>query len=1094
MKSRLTKLVLTILGGAFLCIGLVSCKNFLNAGKTKAEIEEAIEIANSKPVTIYITTDEGSGSVIPEFITRKKKEVFDLKFTPKQNYKFLNWEVIDITSGQVVSDAVKFEDPLKVETKAYLLKPDSKYQIHAKCVLLPAVVSVSPANLLSSPVNSQIYITFNMAMEEPDIKPSESIFNYGDDNVSIYCGGDNMQRFFDTPSFLDSEKKVLVITPKANELRDWIINEIKMAYIDVTVSFGKNICIQKDDFSLSLAEEAENSVTVRYTSQKEETPPEEYDFFVTRHKINLENAQALKQTPEELFNYANLYQTSGNDEENAKMLQNRTNGTIYIYGKYYDKDSGVRSVTVKEKLVNSKEADISVIADEISHIYLFGNPGVEFLRDTGGMTYFCIECQLQSGDGAVQVKVEVSDVAGNAAEEKAFVAVKKSSLEAEFCISNAGLFNSVYYGMGTNFNEADYLQALRTFSVSANSGFGDIYPVRGIGADFFRNYEFTCQYSDENGNLKTQKLIFSSDGYGFGWSFVLDNPKVSGLEITITEKDDLGNSVQKTYKLPKSDDAIIYKTQYDENREIVKLVSSAPGYTIGTPLAIQTQTNGNRSVFLTSDIYLLNTSQDYYQIVPCFEKRDDCSFFVEIPENLIITYGMEDSSLPEVELKGDASNPLIYFDTTDEKFQGEYATKVTFIIADDSWKNDKYDLIRITWQPYYEAMFEKGKTTCTVLMKTQTLFEGMPPAIVYGYKNGKSTSGKEYPIPSIMDDSLDNIPPIALDQSFFRILNYGTAQEETIYNIHRIDWQTFRISVIDDESGPGFGKVKINGVKDEFTTDDSGTYIFDIPIRNIKPYVWTDGTGHDHWEYNFYFDYWLYDNNNTCRYEKDYKVNIGWLPKVKSISISNDKTKWTYESEVYNNSMQDSVVYGSTVLEKLEKNSEGQYSWNKQIIVGKRDEETTQDGEYYYKRTFSNNDGSGGYKLTEGSYIRISILSDWYCSLPSYFYIGDPSYERGDVIQSHTNKSVLLSSTQPVYVHTVVTNEPYSECVNWTAEEWEYYHEYIGEDFMDFKTYPTPYQQYDIPVRQIDSGSCYAVVAHFASGKTAVSQVFSKED
>ena len=74
MKSRLSKLILTFLGGAFFCILLTSCKNFLNAGKTKAEIEEAIEIANSKPVTIYITTDEGSGSVIPEFITKKKRE------------------------------------------------------------------------------------------------------------------------------------------------------------------------------------------------------------------------------------------------------------------------------------------------------------------------------------------------------------------------------------------------------------------------------------------------------------------------------------------------------------------------------------------------------------------------------------------------------------------------------------------------------------------------------------------------------------------------------------------------------------------------------------------------------------------------------------------------------------------------------------------------------------------------------------------------------------------------------------------------------------------------------------------------------------
>ena len=234
MKNRIAKIFLFTVVGLFLCAAIISCKNFMNAGQIKAEIEEAIEIANSNPVTIYITADEGSGSVVPEQIVKKKKESFEIKFTPQTNWKFLNWEVIDKTTGEAVTDAVAFADATKTETKAILLKPNANYQIHAKCVLLPAIVSVSPSNLQSCPVNTQVYITFNMPMEDPAIKPGDSIFKYDAEydagNVSIYCGGDNMKDYFDEPSFYDSEKKVLVITPRT-ELLKYLIEEVIKARI-----------------------------------------------------------------------------------------------------------------------------------------------------------------------------------------------------------------------------------------------------------------------------------------------------------------------------------------------------------------------------------------------------------------------------------------------------------------------------------------------------------------------------------------------------------------------------------------------------------------------------------------------------------------------------------------------------------------------------------------------------------------------------------------------------------------------------------------------------------------------------------------------
>ena len=41
--------------------------------------------------------------------------------------------------------------------------------------------------------------------------------------------------------------------------------------------------------------------------------------------------------PDDCFNYDNIYDAEEYEEDKCnKMLQNRTNGTIYVYGKYYD--------------------------------------------------------------------------------------------------------------------------------------------------------------------------------------------------------------------------------------------------------------------------------------------------------------------------------------------------------------------------------------------------------------------------------------------------------------------------------------------------------------------------------------------------------------------------------------------------------------------------------------------------------------------------------------------------------------------------------------------------------------------------------------
>ena len=1113
MKSKIINSIKTVLAGVFLCIMVVSCGNFLDAGNVKEEILEAIEIANSSPATIYITADEGSGSVVPAQIVKKRKESFDLKFIPQPNWKFLNWEVIDRTTGEVIPDAVKFNDPEKTETKAMLLKADANYQIHAKCELLPTIVSVSPENHQTCPVNTSIYITFNMQMEDKSIVPSGSLFKYALSNVSIFCGSINMKDYFDDPSFYDSDKKVLVITPKSNDLKNFIELEQKSAYIDVTISFGKNIVVKRDGVELPLSEEADNSVTIRYTTQKEETPPVEYDFYTTNNKISLAEAEAFKNQTEKQFNYANIYDVDYDDSTTVtKMLQNRTNGTFYIYGKYYDNESGVRAVTVKEKLINDPVEGTSVVSESYTHVYLFGSEGAEFIRDTGGFTVFCVECELDSTYGAVSLQIEVSDVAGNAAPVRNLVVLKKSCVDMDFTIENAtDLENLIYDRMneGKTVSEKELKQKLRTVCINTAGFFPSFYPVCILGVDFVKN-NYKLQYVHGN-TIKNINFVDEGDSYNYFWEFTLDVDTIAGLEFKIVISDDIGNTSERVYKMPDENSIVYYKEVSPDSadKEFVYFVSKEKDTTIESGICIEKK---NNTINPLPFIYMphMNTrfceieKNKVYSICPQFRDKDQTyCFYLNMLENLNLEFGMTSASLPEVSLKYDAkTNSPVKIEKTDELYYDAPALKATIYIADDSWANDRYDCILLSLPFNNTTLFDIGKTECSFLINTSMLYSSEIPVIVYGYKDGKRTSGTDYAIPQASGSKYDNLKPFEIpyqDSLYDDQLNVIG----TVSNFRRNGPDSFIMTVLDDQSGPALGKLRIKGTEEFYVADENNNYTVEIPVKNIVRNYWTDGTGHQNCDNSFYFDYWLYDKAGNCQYKKDCKIEIGNMASVKTYTADSSNNTWTLESEIYSTMLGYPEIF---TFYRLTGDDENGYDWeflatkdlnppgidpdNRHIKY-----ERVSSG-YKYKADFttddSKNEAENYFVLpSEASYIKvIGCFGDWY-TVPSYFYTGEKSYEKGDIVQTHTNKSVLVQSTQPAFVHTVVTTAPYSECVNWEASDWEFYNEYIGYEIMDFSTYAIQ-QEYIIPVEQIEQNRRFAVVVHFASGKVAVSQVFQK--
>lgn len=403
---------------------LTSCENFLKANQVKSEIEESIEIANSSPILYHIIADKDSGTVSPSQATLKKKQSVNLLFTPAEGWNFICWEALDRTTGELLPDAIKFENPQKLETKATILNPRQNLMIHPKCNLVPKVIDISPRfDNSGCDQDRTIEITFNKALDT-------QIFDFSTISITTPEGTelfstDPDASFFDSPYFSSDNKVLNIPTIKGKFLllpdgadEDTTPHNSKKSTDDITIRI--DLSSVKDIDGLQIEEFA--PYTYRVNKNVDNVPPVITDIHL--YSTSDTSDYFYKELTQKAYN--NWSETSSIKRPNNLSMFKKgdysRNHVSHLYMNIYGYDDASEIGTIRVKETYKRNKDNFEITPEMTTFRDFGINDfiVEDLEEDEEEDYdyklYKLEYDFDSrntDDGLYLIEVSLLDKASN---------------------------------------------------------------------------------------------------------------------------------------------------------------------------------------------------------------------------------------------------------------------------------------------------------------------------------------------------------------------------------------------------------------------------------------------------------------------------------------------------------------------------------------------------------------------------------------------------------------------------------------------------------------------------------------------------------
>ena len=1066
---------LLILAGLFvICTGglFISCKNFLDAGKTSQEIKDSLAYNNAKDVTVNMFCKAEMGTVYPQTSFKCKLGYeFELQFFLNNDYYVIKnpatvFEAVNKNNtSEKLSDLVQFtaleQTSEEAKTGLYRVKAkildDSKEILIQPCCLLRPSVETSRWTYNTEGVyaNTPIVVNFDMPMQNDD--GTKLTLTYDNNTIMLKDKSRDVSRLFEQP-VLNDEGTQLTITPKPNDLLAYIDD---LPFIDIYISFGQNTKITKEGAVLPLIQQNQSLFNMRYKADLEKDPPKEYAFFATRNPVNLSNALALEAQDKFLIKQLNNFATAN------EILQNRNNGTFYIYGQYYDSGSGVETVIIQENQTNTSEG-LEIETKEITHYYTAASKEAEFFTDEIGNTFFCIKFVSEYLNGAIQLKVFVKDLCNNSTEPKTFTVFKKSyddSIFENIKLTNAEGLKEIY-ATEKEFNQEQAYELLKEITFSNNRdensydvSLFDFYNANGKITLLDNSVSIECVYKNKDDQIvrKPFTQVIKNDAQAYTTKIILDDiAKISGMQFTIVASDDLGNLAQKTFNVPESEKVECcltyssfelfytdYDASYNKDGPHIFIKKKDDSSLIANTIDLQTS-------------HVLNKN-DEFCILP---KIGD--FFIEIPSYSIVVENYSSNSctpvnISEWSLERSDKPGFLDFTVTIEDNQGFDSVFI------EDWTEATLNGFEDGSVNYY--FFQEGNNSLTVQIDSKILYQA--------WYNYFETDNQEYiyffvaGIKNHQKSEQSSQIPIIWDNS-----KYDNIQPE--YSFARKDYYNFVFSITDysNLTSVSVKNKKINKTYDTIKNSDSN-YSVIIPIYDLASK-----------DNNFVIEAKDEYNNALCEEVLFDVVDTGISfekPEFDSLLEAWSLTTKEFESSLDEDEVQINAYYYDNKWESID-----HANWFVMPLEDENGDSINAFGFYLDVESI------------ESSPCYIKVIANYdgeYADTPFLFYPYEDEYSSvNDLIIENGNSrdSVAISSRAPVFVQTFSTTESYEECNNWSVDEWEKFNEPFGIKIMEFSSLDHSPQRYDIDILKIKSGECYCVIAHFANGTAVMSKIMQK--
>ena len=946
--------------------------------------------------------------------------------------------------------------------------------------------------------NMPIQMTFNMPLTNDDGTPASVSF----DNISIYSGKDKINSCFYEPELKNNNTLVQVI-PNANALISYM-NSKNTRTMDITVRIeADKLSITKNGFECNYYDKGNTVFNYKAIAFSETQSPDQIgELILSKKELTAQNVGSLtiegeiqkEGTPETSFNSLDI------------VKERRVKDYVYLYGKFFDADSGMQGIKITETMLNDKEGTVQS-SDPIETIV--DKNYLSLLTEDENTLEYIYRYKLKSADGCIKLTVNGVDYCGNLSNSVNYKLIKDTYIGIDKIYVYNCLFKHIcpyeYYWFDGNENTllADVNHVKILIESPLTNTKTDSYKYRYslyqrsqfkqklvYGSYSMDTSELTieCEYMSKDGPVKvpmTPKTDSTNTKY---FDIALNVNSVAGLKFKIHISDDIGNHEEKEFQFPGGIDTIknIETNKLHGNLKIygsrVYFESSAPwtgaiGFTTDNSQCAS-GCNSSADMFYSE---LLGYSSDSYVF-----KLDAFTNKIVLINNITNSY-VENSNyaytgcdllgpLQTINISNSVNVESIT-ETNTDKLNLLAPVNTTFIKGEPG-KGNVYVTLEFNpdvWKYWNEIQFNSSYDNSNhtsgplQIVRKGTKFYSFEDPRAQQYKTGYTLKMTGFVVNmQTQDGSITSLT------SKSGTKNYKTPNlPASCYNIAPTIY-TPGVHYQFDENGKLIVGAVFVTLADSTQQIEKVIYWGPDGQQHINDYIKFQKEGYYQYLVYYYNAENFLENGDLTFVVEDQNGNVSnekvlKKPTIPYVSGLNSATQVKFSEKIDSGAPSYTLYYSSY--------GENGFSSQKGYTISPP------------ATTMNITD------LPSNKYIRFYVTRRWDTSSEdlvspySYLYWSTVSGTHFGYMFDD-NRGISLYSDLPVLVHTVITRRPLADCENWTIEQWENdYHKIRNDVVINFSSTDQTIKRYHIDTSDLTVGDNYVVIAHFADGHTDMSAV-----